>query len=73
MPKAPTTPPAVPSTAPATKPARRPARAIHIDAGTVASAVPRNIEAIGAVAHRGSVAIWLPASPPTVITRTETV
>jgi hypothetical protein len=42
--------------------------AIHIDAGNVAAAVPRNIAAIGMVASSGRDAIWPPARPPMVIT-----
>ena len=50
------------------KPVRLPLAAIHSDAGTVAIVVPRNIEAMGAVASPGALAICAPASPPTVTT-----
>ena len=66
-------PPATPSSAPSTKPARLPTRVIQIEAGKVVTAVPRNIAAIGMVASSGRGAIWPPASPPTVITMTDTV
>lgn len=66
-------PPGVPKAAPARKPIRRPTRAIHIEVGTVAIAVPRNIDAIGAVAQSGEGASVAPAGPPIVMTSTEAV
>lgn len=69
MPSAAVTPPMPPSSAPTTNPLRRPTFAIQADAGNVETAVPRNMDAIGAVANSGLVAIWLPAKPPTVMTR----
>ena len=49
--------------------------AIHAtaEAGNVVIAVPRNMVAIGSVAHSALLAICVPASPPTVITSTEAV
>src|SRR5688500_10749935 len=55
------------------KPGRRPERAIQIDAGTIVATVPRNIEAMGAVARSWTLAVWAPASPPTVITSVDAV
>ena len=49
----------------------RPTRVIHIEAGTVDTAVPRNIAVIGAVTHSGDGARMLPARPPMVITNLE--
>jgi hypothetical protein len=72
MPPAASRPPVTPSPAPVTKPAVRPTLAIQIEAGNVVTAVPRNMAAIGAVAHSGEVSIP-PARLPTVITSTETV
>ena len=63
----------MPSSAPVMKPMRRPTRVIHMDAGKVMIAVPRNMPAIGIVASSGLGVICAPARPPTVITRTETV
>src|SRR3546814_537716 len=73
MPQAPTRPPATPSVVPIRNPARRPARAIHIEAGNIIVAVPRNMVAMGSVAQRGDAAICPPARPPTVITITDTI
>lgn len=73
MPAAPDMPPTTPSSAPSTKPARRPTRVIHIEAGKVTTAVPRNMAAIGSVASSGRAAILAPASAPTVMTSTDTV
>ena len=44
-----------------------------MDAGNMATAVPRNMLAMGVVANSGREERWLPAKPPTVITSTETV
>ena len=73
MPSPATSPPAAPVDAPATNPTRRPTFDIQIEAGNVAAAVPRNMAAIGNVAYSGDEAIWPPARPPTVMTRTDAV
>jgi lactoylglutathione lyase len=48
-------------------------RVIHVEAGKVVVAVPRNIAAMGMVASSGREAIIPPARAPTVITMTEAV
>jgi hypothetical protein len=57
IPDAAMSPPSAPSAAPVMNPTRLPARAIHIDAGTVATTVPRIIALIGTVASCGAGAI----------------
>lgn len=47
------------------KPNLRPIRAIIIDAGAVAQAVPIIMKAMGKVARFGDGAIWEPTKPPT--------
>ena len=73
MPTAAIIPPNTPKVAPNKNPLRLPTFAIHIDAGNIINAVPKNIDAIGNVANVGVLAIFAPAKPPIVITITETV